>query len=549
MRRLAPALAFVCLFSSLALGADAQEGSPYGILAILPALAAIVLAILTRQVYVGLFIGVWLGAAILVEGTLTWRCFAGFLRVLDTYFLRALADPDHAAIVLFTMGLGGMVGVIGASGGLAALVERASGWARGPRAGQATTWIAGLVIFIDDYASTLLVGNTLRPFTDRLRISREKLSYIVDSTAAPITSIAPISTWIGYEVGLLGDALAKAAPQVKAYALFIDSIPYRFYAILAIALVLFIALSGRDVGSMLRAERRARATGKVLADGAVPLADTNLAVPREASGKAWALDAIIPILAVIAVTLAGLYMSGLAALDAAGEADGARLRDIIGKANTFHVLMWAAFSGGLISIVLACRRLSVRETMDAFAAGAKGMVVAMIVLVLAWSIAAISKDLRTAEYCVAAVSDAISPKLLPLIIFCIAAAISFATGTSWGTMAILIPIAIPLSVRLAPGGDTGESQLLIASAGAILSGAIFGDHSSPISDTTIMSSMASSCDHIDHVRTQMPYALAAAAVSMAVGYLPSGFGIAPGWGILAGCGLLILWLRVIGRRV
>ncbi|MBN1418236.1 MAG: Na+/H+ antiporter NhaC family protein, partial [Planctomycetes bacterium] len=474
MRRLAPALVFVLLFSGIALGADAQAGSPYGFLALLPALAAILLAILTRQVFVGLFVGVWIGAAILATGCLPSRCFTGFLRVLDTYFLRALADPDHAAIVLFTMGLGGMVGVIGAAGGLAALVERASRWARGPRAGQATAWIAGLVIFIDDYANTLLVGNTLRPFTDRLRISREKLAYIVDTTAAPVTSIAPISTWIGYEVGLLGDALSKAAPQVSAYDLFIDSIPYRFYAILGIALVLFIALSGRDVGAMFRAERRARTTGTVLADGAVPLADADLALPRDAAGKAWALDAIIPIAVVIGVTLAGLYASGLAVLQEAGKADGARLRDIIGKAHTFHVLMWAAFSGGVVAIVLACRRLSLRETMEAFVAGAKAMVVAMIVLVLAWSIGAISKDLRTAEYCVAAVSETVPPQLLPLIIFAIAAAVSFATGTSWGTMAILIPIAIPLGVRLVPGGDPGESPFLFASAGAILSGAIFG---------------------------------------------------------------------------
>ncbi len=537
---------FLSLAASPLFAADGEAASEnsYGVLSILPPLLAIVLAVATRQVLVALFLGIWLGTTFLNA----FNPGAGFLRLLDHYLINALADPDHAAIILFSMTLGGIVRIIAQTGGMHALLSSLSSLARSVRLTQLATYLMGIFIFFDDYANTLLVGNTMRPFTDRLKISREKLAYIVDSTAAPITSIAPVSTWIGYEIGLLGAAFADLDLEAHPFSVFIDSIPYRFYGILALLFVFFTIILKKEFSLMLKAEKRAQREGKVLADNATPLIDTDGSEAAECSIKNphW-LDAVIPIAVVILTTLFGLYFSGIGALEesAAGE-NGHSLRAVIAEANSYHVLMWAAFSGAFIALLLSLRTLTLQKAFDAFLAGAKSMVLAMIVLVLAWSIGAVCKDLGTASFCVAITSDAIEPALLPLVIFALAAAISFATGTSWGTMAILVPIAVPIAWKLSASGTTSDAVFLGSIAG-VLSGATFGDHCSPISDTTVMSSMASACDHIDHVKTQLPYAATVGVVSMAAGYLPAGFGMSPWIGLACGAGVLFALLYWYGK--
>ncbi|MDZ7372439.1 MAG: Na+/H+ antiporter NhaC family protein [candidate division KSB1 bacterium] len=520
-----------------------------GVLSILPPLVAIALALATRQVLVALLVGTWLGVTFLQA----YNPFAGLLRTLDHYVIEALADPDHVAIVLFSMTLGGMVGVVSRSGGMQGIVQSISRWGGGRRGAQLAVWALGVLVFFDDYANTLIVGNTMRPFTDRMRISREKLSYIVDSTAAPVASVALVSTWVGFQVGLIDSALKALGLGQDPYILFLRSIPLSAYSLLAIALVAMVALSLRDLGPMWKAEYRAATTGKVLRDGAQPISDAASfeATPVSAEDARW-WNALVPILLMIATTFLGLYLSGRSELGAAART--ARVGQIVGAANSFHVLMWASFLAAVSAIGLAVgqRILTLAQALESWLAGVRAMVLAMVILVLAWAIGKVCADLHAADYVIQLAKGVLSPPLLPAVVFVVAAFTSFATGTSWATMAILVPIAVPMAHKLcllASVPPAASERILVASVGAVLSGSVFGDHCSPISDTTIMSSMASAADHIDHVRTQLLYALLAAAVSLVTCYLPCGFGFPAGLGLLSGIGLLTLLLLAFGKRV
>jgi len=514
-----------------------------GWLSILPPILAILLALLTRQVLVALFAGIWFGASIIFN----YNPFTGFLETLTLYIGKAAADPERMAILIFSLTLGGMVGVISKSGGTQGIVEFLSRYAKSARTAQLATWAMGVLVFFDDYANTLIVGNTMRPLTDRLKISREKLAYLVDSTAAPVATIAIISTWIGYQLSLIADAFRTLGLPHNAYITFFKTIPYNFYPIFALAFGFFIAYFGRDLFRMHKAEVRARRGAGLLDKNATPIADLATAElnPKENIPRRW-YNGIIPIAVVVLVTLIGLWFTGLNALRQTGMADESAgliqyISLVIGKSNSFDVLMWSAFTGSITAIVLALvqRILSLNEAILAWVSGVKAMIMASLILILAWAIGNICKDMQTAEFVITVSEGILSPRLLPVITFLLAGLIAFSTGTSWGTMAILTPIVIPLAHEL-PLAQTGispelQSSILLSSIASILAGAAFGDHCSPISDTTIMSSMASGSDHIDHVRTQLPYALIVGFTSIILGYLPVGFGVSPWWGIFFWC--------------
>jgi Na+/H+ antiporter NhaC len=533
-----------------------------GWLSLLPPLVAIALALITREVILSLFAGIWL-AALLVVG---YNPVTATTHSLSEFILVPLADTDHIAIVLFSLMLGGLVGVITRSGGAQGVVEVLRPYATTRRRGQFFTWLSGLIIFFDDYANTLIRGNTMRPMTDELRISREKLSYIVDSVAAPIAVMAPISTWVGFEISRIGDSLSATAAQTTDPALqaqllagaenpfnvFLHSIPYLFYPIFAIGLVLMIALTGREFGPMLKAERRAASGGGLFRPGATLAADVDgtLGSVREGMPHRW-YNAIVPIATVVVVALAGLYTTGAAAL----EDQPHTIRNIIGEADPFNSLLWASFVGGVVAMFMAVaqRLMSMREALEAWVAGMRSMLLAMVILVLAWGLGAATGALGTGPYLAALLGDTLPLWALPVLTFVIAAATAFATGTSWGTMAILFPVVVPLAVAMGAGvGFAGgdDYTILLGAISSIMAGAVFGDHASPISDTTIISSMASACDHIDHVRTQLPYALLAAGVAMLVGDLPTAlWGVNPLISIVIGLALIFVVLRVVGRPV
>lgn len=521
-----------------------------GILSILPPLLAIVLALIIRQVVISLFAGIWLGAIFLYD----YNIVGGIYRVVDHFILKALGDTSHVQIIIFSMLFGGMVGVISKNGGTVGIANLITRFAKTPRGGQLASWFMAFVIFFDDYANCLVRGNLMRPITDRLRVSREKLSFIVDAGAATVASIFIISTWIGYEVGLIDQGLRMIQSTEDAYAVFLRTIPYRFYPIFTLILVFLIGWTDRDFGPMLEAERRARTTGKVLRDGAQPATDLTESTSSYTSDKParW-YNGILPILTVLIVGLYGLYTTGTAALAEQGV-HSYGVGDIISKSDSYSSLLWASLSGCLMAILLSVgqRLLKATEAIDAWFNGVKSMLLAMLILILAWSIGSVTQELHTADYLVQVLRGTIEPHWLPVLVFLIAALISFATGTSWGTMAIMMPLVIPLGHTLSVDAQLGGTDYEIILHGVIssvLAGAVFGDHCSPISDTTILSSMASACDHIDHVRTQLPYALLAAVVGMLVGDIPTAFGLSPWISIVIGTGVLVAVLYTVGKKV
>jgi Na+/H+ antiporter NhaC len=406
-------------------------------------------------------------------------------------------------------------------------------------------------VFFDDYANTLVVGNAMRPVTDSMGVSRAKLAYIVDSTAAPVACIALVTTWIGYEVGLLSQALTLSdGLDADAYLVLIASIPYSFYPILAIIFVFMIAGSGRDFGPMRKSEQDAASFG-VRPGGHM---DSAMAADCEPIDPVpdkpqRAINAVLPIAVLVLGVIAGLYITGRAKV---GIADPG-FKDIIGAADSLKALLWASLLSMVTATVLsiAQRIMTLEEVVSAWYKGMRAMIYAMITLILAWALADITAELETAEFLVSILGDAVPAQLLPFLIFVIGAFTAFATGSSWGAMGILVPLAVPLTwAVMVNTGYSGPSDmhLLYSSIAGVLAGCVWGDHCSPISDTTILSSMASGCDHIEHVRTQMPYALIVGGVSLGAGSIPVAFGL-PWWaGLALGAGLLYLVLRLAGHK-
>jgi Na+/H+ antiporter NhaC len=495
-----------------------------GIWSIAPPMLAFLLALLFRQVIPALFVAIWLGA-FLILGPSIQTLVPSLLQSVSSYAVKALTDSGHATLIVFTFMIGGLVAVISRNGGTSGIVAQITTWANTRQRGQTATFLLGLVFFFDDYANTLVVGKTMRPVTDALRVSREKLAYLVDSTAAPVATLALISSWIGFQLGLVGDAIDKIdGLNANAYGIFLNSLAYNFYPMLTLFFVALVCLSGRDFGPMAAAEQRAVQTGALMAPEAQLGDDSEAnAMSAKPGVPLRALNAYLPLLTLIVVMLTALYITG-------GSSVGydESLRSIIGASDSYLALVWSTLSAVIVAVVLSLvqRLLTLAEAMDAWYAGCKAMLLAIIVLVLAWTLSNINEELRTAEYLTALLSDQLDARWLPGIVFAMAAFTAFATGTSWGVMGILLPIVIPLVWATAQvQGIDAPMPLIYGSVSAVLAGAVMGDHCSPISDTTILSSVATSCDLVDHVRTQLPYALVVGAVSLFCGLLPTGYGV------------------------
>ena len=528
-------------------------------LSILPPLIAILLALIFREVVVSLFVGIFVGAGVIglysqgVSGI-----FSGFLAVLDTYILRALTDSDHLSIILFTLLIGGMVAIISRNGGMQGIVDRISRIAKTPKSGQFSTWLMGLVIFFDDYANTLVVGNTMRSITDKLRISREKLSYLVDSTAAPVAALAFITTWIGAELGYIEggvSGLAGFPEDQSAYSIFISSLAFSFYPIFTLAFMLFLIFSERDFGPMLIAERRARSTGQVSRTQTGGIGEEELKHFQPLAGiRNLPLNAILPVAVLIFGVIIGLLTTGWNAERWADPNLGffSKLSATIGDSNSYSALLWASLSAVTVAaiITLAQKMMNVMRVIDTMIYGIKAMLSAIIILILAWALQGVTEDMHTAAFLTDLLGDQLSPGWIPAITFIMAALVSFSTGSSWGTMAILYPLVIPLTweVGLHNGLEFGASYpILCNTVACVLAGSVLGDHCSPISDTTILSSLACSCDHIDHVRTQLPYALVVGSAGLILGTIPTGFGM-PAWlSFLLGFGALFAVVKFVGK--
>lgn len=541
-------LLLILLALSSLVFAEAETPANFGWLSLLPPLLAIILAFVTKEVLVSLFLGIFVGS-LMLSG---WNPFYGFLRTVDTYILGSLADSWNAAIIIFLLAIGGMVGVMNKMGGTMAVANALGKKIKSPKTAQLYTSILGLFVFFDDYANTLIVGPTMRPLSDKNRISKEKFSYIIDSTAAPVVGIALISTWVGYEIGVIRNVYESLGISANYYEVFLKTIPYSYYCIYSLVFVFAIVLMQRDFGPMYHAEVRARTTGKLIADGSKPMTSDEITNMEIKEGiKLRVSNAVVPILTLVIIAFVGLWYNGYIALE--GNIDPFTfegLRASFGEADSSIVLLWASITAGLVGIVMGILQkiFTLEEAMSSWVDGAKSMLIACMILVLAWSLGTVTGEVGAAEFLVGKVSDTIPFAVLPVIIFALSGLVSFATGTAWGTMAIVIPLAVPMAYVFVQNG--GNPHMLTITLGTVLSGAILGDHCSPISDTTIMSSMASGADHLDHVKTQMPYALTVAGVSV-VSYLIAGIFTAlnPLIILLIGVISIILLVRFIGKPV
>ncbi|MEW8956440.1 Na+/H+ antiporter NhaC family protein [Clostridium sp.] len=528
------------IISYPALGAEVDKASSnaasLGFLTVLPPLIAIAFAFITKSVVISLFLGTILGLFLI--NIISHNAFMALvLSFLDfsEKILTSLADPWNAGIILQVLAIGGIISLVGKMGGTKAVAEALAKKAKGPVSAQIITWILGLIVFFDDYANSLIVGPIMRPVTDKMKVSREKLSFIIDSTAAPISGIAVISTWVGYELTLIKDAYSSISNEsVDAFGIFIETIPFRFYNILILAFIVFTVIFLKEFGPMHKAEKRARTTGKVVRDGSNPMGSDEIDELEPKEGVKLSIwNAIIPIGVLIIGAFLGFYYNGYTAIFN-GEDEALKIaltssplslnsiQATFGKSDASIVLFQAALLSSVVAMIMGVRQkiFTIDEAIETWVGGMKSLIMTGVILLLAWSLSAVIKDLGTAKYLVSILSDTIPYYLLPGIIFILAAIISFATGTSYGTMGILMPLAIPLAHGILP-----DHNFIVIATSSVLTGAIFGDHCSPISDTTILSSMGASCDFLDHVKTQMPYAIVVAIFSVIAGYIPVSFGV------------------------
>jgi len=551
------------IFVSIGFSADSSmaqvNADKWGVWTLIPPLVAIILAFITKNVLLSLFTGVFSGVYILlIEKHNIFSSFIfGFLKVTQE-ILEAISSPWNAGIILQTLTIGGLIALISRMGGAKAIAKSLSKKAKSPTSAQIYTWLLGIVVFFDDYANALTVGPIMRPITDKMRISREKLSFIIDSTAAPIAGIALISTWVGYELGLIKDGFHIIGQDVNAYGVFVSTIPFRFYNIFILIFIFFSAILLREFGPMRRAELRTRRTGKVHSATAELMSDLeNQGIQPKENIKLRIVNAVLPISTLIIVAFLGLYYNGYQTI-MAGDNIGLinkindiplsmfSLRHCFSNSNAAIVLFQAALFSSILAAVMGRLQkiFSIKEAIEIWVKGVKSLIITILILALAWTLSSIVKELGTARYLVNILSGRIPPFLLSSIIFILGATISFATGTSYGTMGILMPLTIPLAYAISP-----DPLFLSINIGAVLTGAIFGDHCSPISDTTIISSMGASCDHIDHVRTQLFYAIPVAIIAILFGYIPVSLGVPVWLSLFIGSSVIFLLIFFIGKKV
>ncbi|WP_232818294.1 Na+/H+ antiporter NhaC family protein [Zobellella maritima] len=522
-------------------------------LSVVPALTAIVLALVFRQVILALFIAICAGGW-LSYGLSGGKLLQSVLDSVNVHVLNAASDSEHMSIVLFCLLIGGMVGIISRNGGTVGIANHITRFVRGRRSAQTTTGLLGTAIFFDDYANALIVGNTMRNITDKLRISREKLAYIVDSTAAPVSAILLVTTWIGFQVGLIDEAIGQIDGfDGSAYGVFLDAISYSFYPILALLFVFMISLSGRDFGPMLKAEVKAV---QRRSDAADELTDME-AIAEEASIDAKpgiphrALNAIIPMTVLVLTTLGGIWYTGLEEL---GHPAQYSLRDVFGNGDSFTAMMWGSLLSTLVALVMTQgqRLLSMDETAHYWFEGVKSMLLPITILMMAWALSSVNEALHTSDYLVSVLSDSLAPELIPVSVFMLSAFTAFATGSSWGVMGIMMPLVVPLAWAVLQhhglAGDPESMHLFYASVAAVLAGAVWGDHCSPLAETTLLAAMASGCGLVEHVRTQLPYALFVGVIATLFGILPVAYGV-PWWlGIVVSALAMAAGLRLLGKR-
>lgn len=501
---LAAALTLFAMTAMTGLAAEAEAAeyvsNMYGtVWALVPPLVAIILALITKEVYSSLFVGI-------VTGAFFYANFSpakAYTTMVQDGFVSSVASSWNAGILIFLVILGAIVVLMNKAGGSYAYGAWAARKIKTRKGAMLATWGLGALIFVDDYFNCLTVGSVMRPVTDKHKISRAKLSYIIDATAAPICMIAPISSWAAAITGVIEDEGLDLG--MSGFEMFIKAIPFNIYSLLTIAMIIVITLVGLDFGSMKKHERNAL-KGDLYTTPDRPYADA-----EEIKGKenSKIMDLVLPVIVLIACCVFGLMWNG-------GIFDGAGIKDSFANCDASVGLSMGSLLALIIIIAyyLIRKSLSFKECMEAIPEGFKSMVPAILILVFAWTLSAMT-GLLGADVFVKNLFEGQAAGLkwaLPAIVFIVAVFLAFSTGTSWGTFGILLPIVLKLGL---------DVDFMMIATSACLAGAVCGDHCSPISDTTIMASTGGQCNHINHVSTQLPYALTVAAIAF-IGYIVAG---------------------------
>ena len=535
-----------------------SNAEEFGIFTLIPPIVAILLAFITKNVVISLFIGVLSGGFILnltgfnVFGALT-QAFLDFINRA----LNSLSDPWNAGIVMQVLVIGGVINLVAKMGGAKAIAEALAKKAKTAKSAQLITWFLGICVFFDDYANSLIVGPIMRPVADKMKISRERLAFIIDATAAPIAGLAIISTWIGLEVSLISEGFQSIGVEASGFGVFLQTIPYRFYNILILAFIVITIITLREFGPMRKAEISARKL-KDLTNEEVAVTSSHMDELEPKEGVKLSIwNAIVPIGALIISAIVAFYYSGYSSIMAGDDIaikaivtnsplSFKAILEVFAASDASIALLQSALFSTVVAIVMAVWKkiFTISEAIEVWIDGMKGLIITAVILILAWSLGSVIKELGAAEYLVEALNGAIPAFLLPSLIFILGAIISFSTGSAYVTMSILMPLAIPLAYKINP-----EMSFVIVSTSAVLTGAIFGDHCSPISDTTILSSMGAGCSHIDHVKTQMWYALFVAAITILFGYIPAGFGLPIYIVLPMSCVALFIGVMIFGKKV
>jgi len=526
-------------------------------LTLLPPIVTIVLAFLTKEVLTSLLAGGFMGTMMLVAANPAELGPARFvlhaLRQYSTILIDVMSDPGNTAIVILCLCIGGLTNVLRKAGGFHAVAAFLVRYIKKPWQAQAMASVLALMLFFDDYANTLITGPVMQPITDRSRVSREKLSFLVDSTAAPVAGIALISSWIAVELAAIQSGFDVLGVQESSYTAFLGSIPFCFYNIFALGFIFWMILLGRDYGPMYRAECRAR--------GGVPVrpgSRTEHTASEEATvSRASLCIAIAAILFLLAYAVIGIYADGcrnaaaLGLLPEHAAFSGETLRIAFGQAETVTVLVEASILSALLAsgAILATKTLSFTDTVNAWVDGAIQLLPTALILALAWTLSETTAVLGTANYLSEILAGSLPYWLLPSLVFLVCCAVSFSAG-SYGCMLLIMPMAVPIAYTIAFTNPAVQNPwaLFCACVASVLSGSIFGDHCSPVTDTTILSAQGSGCELMDHVTTQMPYALTIAATATILGTLPAGFGISPFFSLPIGFAVIGLVLFKVGKR-
>ncbi len=537
--------------------ASDNPATRFGVLTLLPPVVAIALAFITKETILSLFFGVFIGEFMLCANDLNivGSAVNAFLAI-GHEVISCMADPWNAGIILQCLLIGGVIQLITKMGGAKALADSLAKRANTPRKAQLITWFLGLCVFFDDYANSLIIGPIMRPVMDKLKVSREKLAFVVDATAAPVAGIAIISTWIGLEISLIAAGFKTIGMNVSGFGIFFQTIPYRFYNILILIFVVMSSLTLYEFGPMKKAEQKARAR-KDSESIQIPQVSSFEEIQPVEGIKLTVWNAIIPIGTLIIGALIAFYWSGYTTILAGDNQTLITLMktaplsfngifEALSASDASVALFQAALLASIVAILMAVleRIMTIKQALDEWVSGMKAIAVTCVILLLAWSLGGVIGNVGTANYLVGILKGTIPYWILPSLIFVLGGIISFATGTAYGTMSILMPLTIPLAWAVSP--DMG---FVITATSGVLTGAIFGDHCSPISDTTILSSMGTGCNHIDHVQTQIYYAIFVAIIAILFGYIPAGFGIA--WYICIPIAVVVMYvgLKVIGEKV